>query len=75
MLVGVVAPLGVTARDRPRRLKKPLDLEDAESVLVGVAGLDRTCCAATLSKEPWREDALEGDGVSYASRPFGNTIL
>lgn len=41
-LVGVVAPLGVAARDRPRRLKKlVLDLEDAETVLVGVAGLAR----------------------------------
>jgi hypothetical protein len=75
MLVGVVAPLGVAVRDRPRRLKKPLDFEDAEIVLVGVVGLDKTCCAATLSKEPWRDDALEADGVSYASRPFGNTIL
>ena len=75
MLVGVVAPLGVTARDRPRRLKKLLDFEDAEIVLVGVAGLDRTCCVAMLSKEPWRDDALEADGVSYTSRPFGNTIL
>ena len=40
-LVGVVAPLGVAARDRPRRLKKLLDFEDAETVLVGVAGLAR----------------------------------
>lgn len=75
-LVGVVAPLGVAARDRPRRLKKlVLDLEDAETVLVGVVGLARAWCAATLSNEPWREDALEADGVSYWSRPFGNTIL
>ena len=41
MLVGVVEPLGVAVRDRPRRLKKPLDFEDAESVLVGVGGLAR----------------------------------
>ncbi len=75
MLVGVVEPLGVAARERPRRLKNPLDLEDAEMVLVGVVGLDRSCCAATESREPCREGALDADGVSYASRPFGNTIL
>ena len=74
-LVGVVAPLGVAARDRPRRLKKLLDFEDAETVLVGVEGLARAWCAATLSNEPWRDDALEADGVSYPSRPLGNTIL
>jgi hypothetical protein len=65
ILVGVDAPLGVAARDRPMRLKKPVDFEDIEeTVLAGVNGLERACCAATLRSEPWREGALEGVGVS-----------
>ena len=65
MLVGVDAPLGVATRDRPRRLKKPVDFEDIEeTVLAGVDGLERACCTATLRSEPWREGALEGVGVS-----------
>lgn len=42
--VGVVAPLGVAERERPKRLKKPIDFEEAEeTVLVGVEGLESTC--------------------------------
>jgi hypothetical protein len=64
-LVGVVEPLGVAARDRPKRLKKLVDLEEMEeTVLVGVDGLKSTCCVATLRSEPCREDPLEGVGVS-----------
>lgn len=65
MLVGVDAPLGVAVRDMPKRLKKPNDLEEIEeTALVGVDRLEYTCCAAMLSSEPWRDDALEAVGVS-----------
>jgi hypothetical protein len=44
MLVGVDAPLGVATRDMPKRLKKPIDLEEIEeTVLVGVDRLEYTC--------------------------------
>lgn len=44
MLVGVDAPLGVAERERPKRLKKPIDLEEVEeAVLIGVWGLESTC--------------------------------
>lgn len=40
MLVGVDAPLGVAARERPKRLRKPIDFEEIEeTVLAGVEGL------------------------------------
>lgn len=40
MLVGVDAPLGVAARERPKRPRKPIDLEEIEEmVLAGVEGL------------------------------------
>jgi len=40
ILVGVDAPLGVAARERPKRLRKPIDFEEIEeTVLVGVEGL------------------------------------
>jgi hypothetical protein len=40
MLIGVDAPLGVAERDRPKRLKKPMDLEEiADTALIGVNGL------------------------------------
>ena len=75
-LVGVDAPLGVAVRDRPKRLKKPVDLEEMEEMaLVGVKGLESACCAATLISEPCREGPLEGVRASESSRPFGNTIL
>ena len=40
ILVGVDAPLGVAARERPKRPRKPIDFEEIEeTVLVGVEGL------------------------------------
>jgi hypothetical protein len=40
ILVGVDAPLGVAARERPKRLRKPIDFEEIEEmVLAGVEGL------------------------------------
>lgn len=40
MLVGVDAPLGVAVRERPKRPRKPIDLEEIEEmVLAGVEGL------------------------------------
>jgi len=40
MLMGVDAPLGVAERDRPKRLKKPIDFEEiAETAPVGVNGV------------------------------------
>jgi hypothetical protein len=40
MLMGVDAPLGVAERDKPKRLKKPIDFEEiAETALVGVNGV------------------------------------
>jgi hypothetical protein len=40
ILVGVDAPLGVPARERPKRPRKPIDFEEIEeTVLAGVAGL------------------------------------
>jgi hypothetical protein len=40
MLVGVDAPLGVAARERPKRPRKPIDLDEIEeTVLAGVEGL------------------------------------
>ena len=40
VLTGVDAPLGVAERDRPKRLKKPMDFEEiAETVVIGVDGL------------------------------------
>jgi hypothetical protein len=43
MLVGVVAPLGVAERERPKRLRKPIDLEETEEAVLGVEGLASTC--------------------------------
>ena len=44
MLMGVEAPLGVAERERPKRLRKPTDLEEIEeTALVGVEGLESTC--------------------------------
>ncbi len=41
ILVGVDAPLGVVARERPKRLRKPIDFEEIEEmVLAGVEGLE-----------------------------------
>jgi hypothetical protein len=41
MVTGVDAPLGVAERERPKRLRKPIDFEEIEeTVLVGVEGLD-----------------------------------
>jgi hypothetical protein len=40
ILVGVDAPLGVAARERPKRPRKPIDFEEIEeTVLPGVEGL------------------------------------
>lgn len=40
MLTGVDAPLGVAERDRPKRLKKPMDFEEiADTAVIGVDGL------------------------------------
>jgi len=40
MLTGVDAPLGVAERDRPKRLKKPMDFEDiVDKAVIGVDGL------------------------------------
>jgi hypothetical protein len=65
MLVGVDAPLGVADRERPKRLRKPIDFEEIEeTVLIGVKGLESTCWAAKLRSEPWREEGLDGVGVS-----------
>jgi hypothetical protein len=39
-LTGVDAPLGVAERDRPKRLKKPMDFEEiVETAVMGVDGL------------------------------------
>ncbi len=46
ILVGVDAPLGVPARERPKRPRKPIDFEEIEeTVLVGVEGVgpESTC--------------------------------
>ena len=38
--MGVDAPLGVAERDKPKRLKKPIDFEETEeTALVGVNGV------------------------------------
>jgi hypothetical protein len=40
ILVGVDAPLGVAARERPKRPRKPIDFEEIEeAVLAGVEGM------------------------------------
>lgn len=67
ILVGVDAPLGVAVRERPKRPRRPIDLEEIEeTVLVGVEGLgvESALLAAMLRSEPWREDEMDGVGVS-----------
>jgi hypothetical protein len=40
MVVGVDAPLGVAERERPKRPRNPIDLEEIEeTALAGVEGL------------------------------------
>ena len=43
MLVGVVAPLGVAERERPKRPRKQIDLEETDEAVLGVEGLASTC--------------------------------